>query len=289
MRAPCPRGDRLCGIRHLWPPTQSPIICSLRRHWDQIHRQQPVCHMTGAQRSPCLFACVCMRMCVCVRLLFPCWPRRGEPSWMRIRGRRRVCLPLTPPKRVSGRGSAPNANASAGAAPHHAHAGEIGGGQFYGRYGGRRLQRWARRRLGSAAKIPVQPAGVPGTVAGRGGVLGGPRRASDRHPEGDQAAAVVHRLCGVSNLRVRPCFLGNASIPLFFLGGVSAHFLGPPRCQHTHRWLISYYYYCYRLVLDVICITGLGQMEKQLAKYSLQRQPTWYEKARAVKYKHSNI
>lgn len=89
----------------------------------------------------------------------------------------------------------------------HAHAGEVGGSQFHGRYDGRWLQRRPSQRLGSAAEIPVHPTGLPGTVARRDRVFGGSHRKTDPHPEGDQAAAVVHRLRRVSITCMRPSFL----------------------------------------------------------------------------------
>ncbi len=193
--APCPGGNRPSGITHLWPPTLSTVSCSLRCQWDQIHQQQPVCHMTSVQR--------CLPLRVSVWLLFPRSQRKSPAEWVFTAA---VCLSFTPRNCVSVRGSFGRGEAHAIASPgptplqDHAHAGEIGGGQFYGRYDGWWPQRRPSRRLGSAAEIPVQQTGVPGTVAGRDRVLGGPHRETDPHTEGDQAAAVVHRLRRVSNL-----------------------------------------------------------------------------------------
>lgn len=137
---------------------------------------------------------------VCVSL-FPC-SSREESSWMRIHIRR-ICFTrrqtASPCGAPVGRRRT-HANASPGPTQDHADSGEVGGGQFYGRHDGRGLQRWSIRGLGSTAEIPVQQTGVPGTVPGRGGVLGGSHVETHRHREGDQAAAVVHRLRRVSNM-----------------------------------------------------------------------------------------
>lgn len=71
------------GIRHLWPPALSTVSCSLRCQRDQIHQQQPVCHMTSVQLSPPV--CVCVYVSV-YGFLFPCSPS-GELSWMSLHGR----------------------------------------------------------------------------------------------------------------------------------------------------------------------------------------------------------
>lgn len=177
--------------------------------------------MTSAQRS----------LPVCVCLLFPCSPRESRAEWGFTAA---VCLFLTPQNCDSGRGWT-HANASPGLTLDHAHAGEIGGGQFYGRCDGWWLQRWPSQRLGSAAKIPVQQTGVPGTVAGRDRVLGGSHCETHRHPEGDQAAAVVHRLRRVSNL----CASIFSPTVRSIHREVSASFLDlqdhPPRCKQTHQ------------------------------------------------------
>lgn len=124
-----------------------------------------------------------------------------ESSWMTIHVRR-ICFTrrqtASPCGAPVGRRRT-HANASPGPTQDHADAGEVGGGEFYGRYDGRGLQRWSLWGLRSTAQIPVQQTGVPGSVPGRGGVLGGSHVETHRHREGDQAAAVVHWLCRVSN------------------------------------------------------------------------------------------
>lgn len=93
----------------------------------------------------------------------------------------------------------------------HAHAGEVGGGQFYGRCDGWWLQRRPSQRPGSAAEIPVHTTGVPRTVDGRDRVLGGSYCKTDPYTKGDQAAAVVHRLRRVSITCMRPSFLPHGT------------------------------------------------------------------------------
>lgn len=141
--------------------------------------------------------CACVSLCAAFISAF----MEGEElSWMSLHGRP-VSAHLTPRNCVAVRGGT---HAIRSLLPllqdHHAYAGEISGGQFHGRYDGWWIQRWPSRRLGSAAQVPVQQTGVPGTVAGRDRVLRGSHRKTDPHPEGDQAAAVVHRLRRVSNL-----------------------------------------------------------------------------------------
>lgn len=168
------------GLPHLWPPELSTVVCSARCQWDQIRLQQPVCHMTGAKR--------------CLLLYFRV--RRGCTEWLFTTA---VYLPLTPPNCVASRGDTRTVTGPE-LPQDHADTGEIGGGQFHGRDDGWWLQRRPSRWLGSAAEVSVQQTGVSRAVSGWDRVLGGSCREADPDPEGDQAAAVVHRLCRVSNL-----------------------------------------------------------------------------------------
>lgn len=169
------------------------VSCSLRCQRDQIHQQPPVCHMTIVQHC----------LPVLLWLLFPRSLRECRAEWVHTTV---ACLPFTPRNRVAVRGSVGRGETHAIVSPgptlpqDHAHEGEIGGGQFYGWCDVWWLQRRPSRRLRSAAEIPVQQTGVPGTVAGRSRVLGGSHCETDPHSEGDEAAAVVHRLRRVSNL-----------------------------------------------------------------------------------------
>ena len=235
-------GGAAGGIRHLWPPALSTVSCSLRCQRDQIHQQQPVCHMTSVQLSTPVCVCVCMCVCVCVCVCEAFYFRvHRVESWAEWVSTAALCLSFTPRNCcVSVRGSVARGEARAIASPgptllhhhhhHHAYAGEIGGGQFHGRYDGWRLQRGPSRRLGSAAEVPVQQTGVPGAVSGRDRVLGGPHRETDPHPEGDQAAAVVHRLRRVSKPVCVHLFLHGAQSIL--LG--SERVLPGPRRKHKH-------------------------------------------------------
>lgn len=175
--------------------------------------------MTAVQLSLALCVCVCEREPV--QLLFPCSQRDRCAEWLsadpecfaffhaaNLRRRAGICQGDWKRGVRVGWGGI-HAIALPGPTPQqdHAHAGEVGGSQFHGRYDGRWLQRRPSQRLGSAAEIPVHPTGLPGTVARRDRVFGGSHRKTDPHPEGDQTAAVVHRLRRVSITCMRPSFL----------------------------------------------------------------------------------
>ena len=128
----------------------------------------------------------------------------GGLSWPLHRSRAGGKLGKGEPRRCASPRGKPAA--SAATQRQHADTRQVRGGQLHGgghdQRGGSSSRR-GPRRLPPAPEVPVHPGRVPGADAGRGGVLGRPRRQTHPYCAGDRAVTVGHRLRRVSSPTTR--------------------------------------------------------------------------------------